>query len=275
MLKGIDPRLGAEVLGCLRAMGHGDVLILSDTNFPSDSVARATVYGSLLRMDNLTSAQATQAILSVYPLDTFVPDFAGRMTEIRARVKPKLAALGADLTGQIGDAVGGPMYPHVAQHMRRRVNPPPETWVAFCRDKKGYKRWTHFRIAVSGDGVRVTTFVEDDADDKPVIAAALLSKPTGIIRKLDRDSGLLWYTFGKKPIRHKRITAAVIASEAERLGRVKLEKFQAGVPLAADDALAMSPEQFEEWVMAQIRVEAPLYALGIPVARKRTKRAAA
>lgn len=79
MLKGIDPRLNAEVLGCLRAMGHGDVLILADTNFPSDSVARATVFGSLLRMDNLTSAQAAQAILSVYPLDTFVPDFAGRM----------------------------------------------------------------------------------------------------------------------------------------------------------------------------------------------------
>jgi L-fucose mutarotase len=79
MLKGIDPRLGADVLGCLRAMGHGDVLILADTNFPSDSVARATVYGSLLRMDNLTSAQAAQAILSVFPLDTFVPDFAGRM----------------------------------------------------------------------------------------------------------------------------------------------------------------------------------------------------
>lgn len=79
MLKGIDPRLGAEVLGCLRAMGHGDVLILSDTNFPSDSVARATVYGSLLRMDNLTSAQAARAVLSVFPLDTFVADFAGRM----------------------------------------------------------------------------------------------------------------------------------------------------------------------------------------------------
>jgi L-fucose mutarotase len=79
MLKGIDPRLNAEVLHVLRAMGHGDVLILADTNFPSDSVARHTVTGELLRMDNLTSAQAAQAILSVYPLDTFVDDFAGRM----------------------------------------------------------------------------------------------------------------------------------------------------------------------------------------------------
>ena len=79
MLKGIDNRLNAEVLGCLRAMGHGDVLIISDTNFPADSVARATVTGQLLRMENLTAAEAAQAVLSVLPLDTFVDDFAGRM----------------------------------------------------------------------------------------------------------------------------------------------------------------------------------------------------
>lgn len=79
MLKGIDPRLNADVLYALRAMGHGDVLIVADTNFPADSVARETVLGELLRMDNLTAAEAVEAILSVYPLDTFVDDFAGRM----------------------------------------------------------------------------------------------------------------------------------------------------------------------------------------------------
>ena len=79
MLKGIDHRLNAEVLACLRAMGHGDVLIVADTNFPSDSVARATVTGQLLRMENLSAGEAVGAILSVLPLDTFVDDFAGRM----------------------------------------------------------------------------------------------------------------------------------------------------------------------------------------------------
>ena len=79
MLKGIDPRLNADVLYALRAMGHGDALIIADTNFPADSVSRATVYGDLLRMENLTSAEAVAAVLSVYPLDTFVDDFAGRM----------------------------------------------------------------------------------------------------------------------------------------------------------------------------------------------------
>lgn len=79
MLKGLDPRLNSEVLYALRAMGHGDTLIIADTNFPSDSIARQTVIGDLLRMDNLTAGQAAEAVLSVLPLDTFVDDFAGRM----------------------------------------------------------------------------------------------------------------------------------------------------------------------------------------------------
>ena len=51
MLKGINPLLNADVLRVLRAMGHGDDLIIADTNFPSDSVARQTVFGRLLRID--------------------------------------------------------------------------------------------------------------------------------------------------------------------------------------------------------------------------------
>jgi L-fucose mutarotase len=90
MLKNIDNRLNAEVLYALRAMGHGDTIVIADTNFPSDSIARQTVLGDLLRMDNLTCAQAVEAILSVLPLDTFVEDFAGRMEMVGdpARVPP-------------------------------------------------------------------------------------------------------------------------------------------------------------------------------------------
>lgn len=99
MLKGIDPRLNAEVLACLRAMGHGDVLIVADTNFPADSVARATVTGRLLRMENLTAAQAVGAILSVLPLDTFVDDFAGRMemTGAPTEIPPVQAEVQAEI----------------------------------------------------------------------------------------------------------------------------------------------------------------------------------
>jgi L-fucose mutarotase len=79
MLKGISPLLNAEVLHTLRAMGHGDDLIIADVNFPSDSVAQETVLGHLLRIDNVTAAEAAKAVLSLYPLDSFVDDAAARM----------------------------------------------------------------------------------------------------------------------------------------------------------------------------------------------------
>ncbi|OQM76520.1 RbsD/FucU family protein [Manganibacter manganicus] len=79
MLKGINPLLNADVLYALRAMGHGDDLIIADTNFPSDSIARQTRLGRVLRIDNVTAAEAAEAILSLYPLDSFVDDAAGRM----------------------------------------------------------------------------------------------------------------------------------------------------------------------------------------------------
>lgn len=79
MLKGLSPLLNADLLYALKAMGHGDVLILCDTNFPADSIARQTRLGKLLRIDNTTAAQATAAILSLMPLDTFIDDAAARM----------------------------------------------------------------------------------------------------------------------------------------------------------------------------------------------------
>ena len=50
MLKSIDPILNADVLYALRAMGHGDDLVICDTNFPADATARQTVLGRLLRV---------------------------------------------------------------------------------------------------------------------------------------------------------------------------------------------------------------------------------
>ena len=78
MLKGIDPKLNADVLYALRAMGHGDDLIIADTNFPSDSVARETTLGEVLRID-APAAEVVRAVLSLYPIDTFVDDAAARM----------------------------------------------------------------------------------------------------------------------------------------------------------------------------------------------------
>ncbi len=78
MLKGINPLLNADVLHAISAMGHGDDLIISDANFPSDSVARQTITGKLLRIE-AGAAEVVRAILSVMPIDTLVDDAAARM----------------------------------------------------------------------------------------------------------------------------------------------------------------------------------------------------
>ncbi|MEO1102546.1 MAG: RbsD/FucU domain-containing protein [Pseudomonadota bacterium] len=69
MLKGIDPLLNADVLYVLRAMGHGDTLVVCDTNFPADSIARQTQLGDLVRIDNVPAADAVNAIMSVLPVE--------------------------------------------------------------------------------------------------------------------------------------------------------------------------------------------------------------
>ena len=104
MLIGLNPLLNADVLYALRAMGHGDDLIIADTNFPSDSIARETVLGNVLRI-NRSAAEAIRAVLSVYPLDTFVDDAAGRMEVVGEpnTLLPVMHEVQAELS-----AVGGP-----------------------------------------------------------------------------------------------------------------------------------------------------------------------
>lgn len=84
MLKGLDPLLSADILAALRAMGHGDELVVSDANFPADSIARQTVLGHVLRMDGVDAPRAIRAILSVLPLDSFVDSPAMRMEVVGA-----------------------------------------------------------------------------------------------------------------------------------------------------------------------------------------------
>ena len=106
MLKNIDNRLNADVLYALRAMGHGDTLVIADTNFPADSVARETVLGELLRMENLTCAEAVEAVLSLLPLDTFVYDFAGRMEVVGS--PDQIEPVQAEVQAAIDAAEGRP-----------------------------------------------------------------------------------------------------------------------------------------------------------------------
>jgi L-fucose mutarotase len=67
MLKGIDPVLTGELLKVLDEMGHGDKLLIVDRNYPAFASGRPVVH-----LGEITQTRAVEAILSVFPLDTFV-----------------------------------------------------------------------------------------------------------------------------------------------------------------------------------------------------------
>ena len=68
MLLGLDPVLSPDLLHALAAMGHGDRIALVDRNYPATRGRR------LIHLPGLDTPRVLQAVLSVLPIDTFVPD---------------------------------------------------------------------------------------------------------------------------------------------------------------------------------------------------------
>jgi L-fucose mutarotase len=103
MLKGIDPLLSPDLLAILRAMGHGDEIAIVDANFPAASSARR-----LVRLDGVSATAVLDAILSVMPLDEFVPAAAWRMqvVDMPEAEQPIFATFREILAAREGQTIG-------------------------------------------------------------------------------------------------------------------------------------------------------------------------
>ena len=66
MLKGINKIISPELLCVLDKMGHGDEIVLSDGNFPGESIGR-----TVLRSDGTGVPELLEAILELFPLDQY------------------------------------------------------------------------------------------------------------------------------------------------------------------------------------------------------------
>ena len=68
MLLGLDPVLSPDLLHALAVMGHGDRIALVDANYPATR-GRRVIY-----LSGLDTPRVLRAVLSVLPIDTFIPD---------------------------------------------------------------------------------------------------------------------------------------------------------------------------------------------------------
>jgi L-fucose mutarotase len=67
MLKNIPKILSPELLKIIMEMGHGDEIVIADGNFPS-----ATIAQRLVRLDGHAIPDILEAILRLFPLDSYV-----------------------------------------------------------------------------------------------------------------------------------------------------------------------------------------------------------
>jgi len=74
MLKGIDPTISPELLKIIMEMGHSDELVIGDGNFPAASNAQR-----LVRLDGHGVCEILDALLKLFPLDTYVEAPVGLM----------------------------------------------------------------------------------------------------------------------------------------------------------------------------------------------------
>jgi L-fucose mutarotase len=96
MLLGLDPLLSPDLLHALAAMGHGDRIVLVDANYPATRGRR------LIALPGTGVVRTLEAVLSLLPCDTFVPDPAAIMQVVgdAAAVPPVVAEMNAVLAAR-------------------------------------------------------------------------------------------------------------------------------------------------------------------------------
>ena len=69
MLKGIPQIISPELLKVLCEMGHSDRIVIADGNFPAESIGKNA---KVIRMDGHGACEVLEAVLKLFPLDTYV-----------------------------------------------------------------------------------------------------------------------------------------------------------------------------------------------------------
>jgi uncharacterized protein YktB (UPF0637 family) len=202
-----------------------------------------------------------------------IKDFAKGMTALRARVTPKLAALGGALAPRLAAAVGEPFFPHVARHARRTVNTPPETWVALGRDPKKYKTYAFLGVVASGRGVDVRLVLKDEAaGDKRTLADAILRERRRLADLLAALPDLAWYLGlpgkprkpAEDPLPVSRLRDAFWEEAAEGLRTRASSLFDIGFAWPRTDSRLAGPG-FERVALRAMVSLYPLYRLATGV----------
>ncbi|WP_414054003.1 YktB family protein [Macrococcus equi] len=166
-----------------------------------------------------------------------------RMAALIENIRPKLEALGDDFSIYLSEQTDETFYPHVAKHLRRKTNPPNDTWVAFATNKRGYKMLPHFQIGLFGSHVFVLFGVIYESPDKDRMAKKW-NKQMNMIQSLD-DNYIIKKDHMKEDFDYiKDLSKKDIESYIKRLLEVKKGELMYGRVFYPNDPALKSDKAF-------------------------------
>jgi len=190
-----------------------------------------------------------------------VPGLELRMDALKAHLRPKLTQLGHDFEKFLGIVLNQSMFAHVARHARRTVNAPNDSWVAFCQDKRGYKKHPHFQIGAWQTHIFATFGLIYESPMRHAYADALIANADEIVRRIPGN-----YVY----IPNHMDTTAVPAAEvdAKRLGALARKmatghqgELLVGLQIPKYEAVGMTAEELEQAIQNCFMNLLPLYRL--------------
>jgi uncharacterized protein YktB (UPF0637 family) len=169
--------------------------------------------------------------------------------------------MGAEMAPFFGELCGVEMFPHVAKHARRKVNPPNDTWVAWASNRRGYKALPHFQFGMWGTHVFVQFAVIYESGNKAVFAAGLERELAAVRATVPDD--YVWSMDHMKPdgTRHAEMTDADFAAMIEKLRYVKASEVTCGVHIDREDPVLRDGAALAAYIREVYTTLLPLYRL--------------
>lgn len=185
------------------------------------------------------------------------PGLEARMSALIERVRPKFEELGTQYASYFSGKTGDEFFPHVAKHMRRTVNPPNDSWVAFAPYKRGYKAVPHFQIGLWESHVFIILAVIYEAPNKSGMAEHLLR--SNLMSQLPEDIIVSGDHMKPHASSLKELGEEGAVKLLSRLRDIKKGEFVIGRHVPRKKAAAMSRNQFEQLVEKTFDDLLPVY----------------
>ncbi|MCD8509236.1 MAG: DUF1054 domain-containing protein [Bacillus sp. (in: Bacteria)] len=183
-----------------------------------------------------------------------------RMEAIKERIQPKFKEIGAAVSEDLAKATGEEMHVHIAKHARRSVNPPKDTWMAFCHNKRGYKKHPHFQVGLFDDHVFIWLAYIYELPNKEEIAKTFLEDKEAIVDNVPKDFVISLDHMKKdaEPLESIDLEEALV-----RFRDVKKDEFLIGRQIDAADPILQDGEKFIQLVKETYDTLVPLYKMSI------------